>query len=195
MGADARDRLQLRVVAMHEPVHRAEVEAIARPWAGRHSHRPHARSRHWVRVRPVWAATPPRQGSGRASRLRPTTIPVAAEAAASPVPMTTCLRVPVGPRRATFGLRASPICSASRRCRSVTNSSRGESLPVRAARNSMAVFISCGLEFVGACPLGAPALQQAVDEAAHCSSAHSASAFICAAICMRDAATPWRSRR
>jgi hypothetical protein len=73
-----------------------------------------------------------------ASRLRPTTKPAAAEAAATEVPMTTWRRR--GAHRESGGC-ASAISEASLRCRSVTNSSRGASLPNRAARSSMAVFI------------------------------------------------------
>ena len=186
MGADAGDRLQSGVGTVDEPTDRAEVEreGSALRDVGAGAHRPPG-----TRIGFKYSLGG-RRGLGRTrirvgvSRLRPTTIPVAADAAARPVPMTTCRRVPDGPhdvRPSTCGV--SPIDAASRRCRSVTNSSRGESLPVRAARNSMAVFISCASKSSGRARCGALAAQQVVDEAAHCSSAHIvSSSLVCAAM-------------
>ena len=60
------------------------------------------------------------------------------------------------------------MCSASLQCRSVMYSSRGETLPVRAARNSMADFISAGLRHrIDHANMSELAPQQALDKASH----------------------------
>ena len=185
MGANAGDRLQLRVGAVDEPVDRAEVEReSAACRAGRRSRRPHAMYLHSGSSTPCVGGVASAGSCDGASRLRPTTIPVAAEAAASPVPMTTCRRVPAGPHDDRLSVcEASPICSASRRCRSVTNSSRGESLPVRrrATRwpsSSRAASTSSGRARSVRWPRSRPSTKRRTG-----SSAHSApSSLICAAI-------------
>ena len=131
MCADPRDRLELGVHPVHETPDGAEIKgersAVGDVCAGAdRPPRPGIGFDHTLRGRAGGGVPAPR------SRVRSTTIPAATDAAAIDVPSTTCLRVPDG---------VSSAEPASRRCRSVTNSSRGESPPSRAARSSIAVFI------------------------------------------------------
>ena len=135
-------------------------------------------SPHSVRAHPGWVATPQR-GRGRSEQVAADDDPGGRRSSREPGAdddLPTGARRP--PRRPAFGLRGVAHLLGQPAVQV------GDEILARrvAARTGGAQFDGrlhlLGLDIVGACPPGALALQQAVDEAAHWSSAHSASSLI-----------------